>query len=146
MNELFGKDYQFALATTHGNIPSVRFIDAYYENESFYIVTHRKSQKVKEIHNNSHVSLTNRLYKFNGQAYDIGHPLDKKNKSIRERLIKVFQAWYFEHNNEDDEHMCYIEIKLADGFFYKDGTAYQVDFKNQLVKTFPFNFDIVPIS
>jgi len=40
-------------------------------------VTYQKSQKVQEIRDNEFVALANRLYKFNGQAFNIGHPLDE---------------------------------------------------------------------
>jgi len=48
MNELFARDYQFALATANNNIPSVRFVDTYYDNHCFYILTYAGSKKVKE--------------------------------------------------------------------------------------------------
>ena len=145
MDALFGKDYQFALATSNNNIPSVRFIDTYYENSCFYIVTYRKSQKVKEIEKNPKVSLCNQLYGFSGNAYLIGHPLDTPNCEIREKLIKVFEPWYFKHNNENDENMCYVKIELDKGFLYKDGLGYKVDFTNQQSEEFPFIFDIVEV-
>lgn len=143
MEELFSKDYQFALATANNNVPSVRFIDTYYDNRAFYVVTYAKSQKVLEIENNKNIALCNKLYRFNGKAYNIGHPLEEKNLIIREKLIKAFEPWYFAHNNENDENMCYIKIELKDGFFYKDGIGYKVDFINEKVKMFPFQFDIV---
>jgi len=77
MKELFGKEYSFALATLLNNIPSVSLIDVFYDEWSFYVVTYQKSQKVQEIRDNEFVALANRLYKFNGQAFNIGHPLDE---------------------------------------------------------------------
>lgn len=47
--ELFAKDWQFALATANHNIPSVRFVDTYFDNNSFYIVTYANSKKVTDI-------------------------------------------------------------------------------------------------
>jgi hypothetical protein len=38
MNEFFAKYYQFALATVNNNIPSVKFVDTYYDHNWFYIV------------------------------------------------------------------------------------------------------------
>jgi uncharacterized pyridoxamine 5'-phosphate oxidase family protein len=142
LKELFAKDYQFALATSNDNIPSVRFIDTFYYGDAFYIVTYAKSQKVQEIENNSEVSMCNKLYRFSGIAYNIGHPLCEENHAIREKLIKAFDPWYFTHNNENDESMCYVKIELKQGFFYKDGTGYKVDFENKKAEEFPFTFDI----
>jgi len=146
MNELFAKDSQFAMATVNGNTPSVRFVDTFFENGSFYVVTYSKSQKVQELKDNSQVSLCNKLYRFSGNANNIGHPLLLENRAIRENLIKVFEAWYFAHNNENDENMCYVKIEIKEGFFYKDGTGYKVNFQLKEVEQFPFDFDIIPVS
>lgn len=146
MSVLFAKDYHFALATVKNNVPSIRFIDAFFDDGVFYIVTYSKSQKVEELTQNSNVSLCNRLYRFSGKAYNIGHPTLTENKEIREKLIKVFEPWYFEHNNENDENMCYVKVELEQGFFYKDGTGYKVNFVSREVEKFPFDFDLIPIS
>lgn len=146
MNELFAKDYTLALATSRENVPSVRFVDTFYDDGAFYIVTHAKSQKVVEIEANSSVSLCNKLYRFSGIANNIGHPLAEQNKNIREKLIKVFESWYFAHNNENDEAMCYVKVELEQGFYYKDGTGYKVNFLQQKADKFPFDFDIMPIE
>ncbi|MHB8129279.1 MAG: pyridoxamine 5'-phosphate oxidase family protein [Mobilitalea sp.] len=144
MNELFAKDYQFAMATVKDNIPSVRFVDTYFDDGSFYVVTYSKSQKVQELITNSEVSMCNKLYRFSGNAHNIGQPLLAENRTIREKLIKVFEPWYFAHNNEQDENMCYIKIVLKEGFFYKDGTGYKVNFQQKDVEQFPFDLDIIP--
>ncbi|MGO2939536.1 MAG: hypothetical protein ACTIDA_03180 [Pseudolactococcus laudensis] len=49
MTELFGKDCEMALATAKGNVPTVRYVDTYYQDSSFYIVTDENSQKAKDI-------------------------------------------------------------------------------------------------
>ena len=139
MNELFAKDYQFAIATTKDNIPSVRFVDTYFEDNSFYVVTYSNSQKVQELEINSDVSLCNGFYRFTGNAYNIGHPLLSENRELREKLIKIFEPWYFAHNNENHETMCYVKIELKEGFFYKDGLGYKVNFQLREAEEFPFN-------
>ena len=90
--------------------------------------------------------MCSKLYRFTGIAHNIGHPLLEENHGIREKLIKVFEPWYFAHNNENDESMCYIKIELKLGFFYKDGIGYKVDFENRKAEEFPFTFDIVTID
>ncbi|RII33480.1 pyridoxamine 5'-phosphate oxidase family protein [Clostridium chromiireducens] len=146
LEELFAKDYQFALATSNDNTPSVRFVDTFYDKSAFYIVSYAKSQKVKEIENNPKITMCNKLYRFTGIAHNIGHPLLEENLRIREKLTKAFEPWYFAHNNESDENMCYIKIELKQGFFYKDGTGYKIDFENREAEEFPFTFDIVMID
>ncbi len=134
LNELFTKDYQFAMATVKDNKPSVRIVDTFFNDGSFYIVTYSKSQKVQELEENSQVSLCNELYRFSGNAYNIGHPLLVENRAIREKLIKVFEPWYFAHNNEN---MCYVKIELEEGFFYKkDKIGYKINFQLKEVEQF----------
>lgn len=143
MKELFSRDYQFALATAKDHVPSLRFVDSYFDGSCFYIVTYGQSQKVKEIRENSSVALCGRkLHSFSGKAYDIGHPLKPENAEIREKLIEVFENWYFRHNNEADENMCYVRIEPGSGFFHKNGKGYKVDFVNRTAEEFPFDFDI----
>lgn len=146
LSELFGRDFQFSLATVNDSKPSIRVVDTYYDNGKFWIVTYAQSNKVKEIENNSNVALCNYLYSFKGNAYNMGHPLTEENKEIRERLIKVFESWYFAHNNENDKDMCYVKIELTEGFFFKDGKGYRVDFIKKIVEEFPFAPDAVVIS
>ena len=144
MTEMFGRDYQFALATSSGNIPSQRYVDTYYDGEYFYVVAYGLSKKVRDIRENPNVSLcTRNAHSFSGIAEVIGHPKDTQNSAMREKLISVFEKWYFLHNNEDDENMCYIRIKPLEGFFHKDGTGYTVDFVNRTAKAVPFAFSIV---
>lgn len=145
MNELFAKDCQFAMATAKDNTPSVRVVDTFFDNCSFYVVTYSNTQKVRELENNSQISLCNEFYRFTGNAYNIGHPLLLENRGIREKLIKVFEPWYFAHNNENDENMCYVKIDLKEGFFYKDKVGYKVNFQLQEVEEFPFDLDMEPI-
>jgi len=146
MNELFARDCQFAMATVQGNTPSIRFVDTYYEDGSFYVVTYSKSRKVQELSDNSQVALCNQLYRFSGNAYSIGHPLSAENKALRDTLIRVFEPWYFAHNNENDENMCYVKIELKEGFIYKDGIGYHVNFQLKEAEQFPFDYDIIPVS
>ena len=144
MKEMFSRDYQFALSTAKDNIPSARYVDTFFDGESFYTVTYKLSQKAVEIADNPNVSLCcQRMHTFSGQAYLIGHPLDPENAAIRSALIKAFEAWYFKHNNEADENMCYIKINPTVGFFHKDGIGYKIDFTEKTVKAFPFAFDTV---
>jgi len=142
MNELFGRDYQFALATSYNNIPSVRFVDTFYYDNCFYIVSYANTKKVQELEINPRVSLCYKLYRFDGIAHNLGHPLKPDNSEIRKKLIEVFKPWYFEHNDESNENMCYVKIELTNGFFYKDGVGYKVDFRAGKAEKFPFDTDI----
>lgn len=142
LEELFRKDCLFSLATAKDNIPSVRVVDTYYEHEAFWIVTYAKSQKVIEIESNPNVALCHNFYSFRGKAFNVGHPLNENHKEIRAKLIVAFQPWYFAHNNEDDEHMCYVKFVPETGFFYQNGTGYKANFLKKEVEQFPFESPI----
>lgn len=145
-SDLFGRDFQFILATVKGKRPFLRAVDTYYENGEFWIVTHARSNKVRHIEENPNVALCNNFYSFQGNAVNAGHPLIEANQKIREKLIKEFEPWYFAHNNEKDENMCYIKIVLNEGFFYKEGKGYKVDFNQKTAKEFPFEPNVVIIN
>ena len=49
MSERFGKDTIIALATVENEVPFVRYVNAYYENGAFYIITYALSNKIEEI-------------------------------------------------------------------------------------------------
>lgn len=146
MNNLFAKDCQFALATAKDNIPSVRIVDTFYDDGSFYVAAHASTQKVREIAANEHVSLCHNLYRFSGIAQNIGHPLQPQNADIRAKLTKAFASWYFKHNNEQDEKMCFLRIRLTSGFFYNNGKGYAVDFTQKSADIFPFDFGITVLQ
>lgn len=145
MEELFGRDSQLALATCVHMIPSIRMVDVYYENGAFYIVTNADSQKVKELMDNPHVALCKDMMRFQGLAQNLGHPLKKENKDLRDTLIQVFSKWYFKHNKEDDDRMCIVKIRVLRGFIYVDGIGYQIDMEHQQAESFPFVYDIVAV-
>lgn len=139
MQQLFQRDYQFALATICDNKPTVRFVDTYFDGNAFFVVTYAKSQKVMDVSKNPHVALTCRQqHSFSGIATNIGHPLNPENKIIRRQLIDIFGDWYFKHNNEDDENMCYLRIVPIRGLFHIDNVGYRIDFAERYADTYDF--------
>ena len=57
MIERFEKDNIIALATLEDGIPSVRNVNAYYENGAFYVITYALSNKMKQIEKNPTVAI-----------------------------------------------------------------------------------------
>lgn len=139
LRELFERDYTFVFATCSGNAPYQRVVDTCYWQGAFWIVTHGLSNKVKQLQGNPNVSLCNGFHIFEGTAVNAGHPLLPENKEIRLKLTEVFAPWYFEHNDEKDEQMCFVKMVPHTGFFHRDGTGYQVDFMSQTARLIPFS-------
>ncbi len=132
----FGKDRNMALATSVDDIPTIRIVDTYYLNRSLYIFTHESTEKIKQITKNKFVSLCTGLHEFQGEAYNIGHPLKEENKEIRDILTEAFSYWYFAHNDESDPKMCYMQVKLNTALTYFGKYGYNVDFTTEEVERF----------
>lgn len=109
MKKLYGKDTAMSLATVNNGNADVRVINAYYEENAFYITTYTLSNKMKEIALNSHVAVCHNLFVAHGNGRNIGHPLAPQNKELRDELRQVFYAFYDKHVNEADENTCILK-------------------------------------
>lgn len=133
MIERFSKDVLIAVASTDKKQMYNRIVDAYYENNSFYISTNAMSNKMKQIKDNPEVAICAiDWFSGHGTAKNLGWVMKAENADIRKKLRKAFE-WYDFANNEDDENCCILEIKLTDGMLIKDHHAirYQIDFINK---------------
>lgn len=129
LSERFGKDNIIALATAENNVPHVRNVDAFYENGSFYILTHGLSNKMKQIKQNPIVSISGEWFTAHGKGINLGYFGDSKNLPIASKMKKVFSAWIDNgHNNFSDTNTCILQIKLTNGVLFFDGTCYEIDF------------------
>ena len=127
--ERFGNDNIIALATTVDNKPYVRSVDSFYENGSFYVLTHGLSNKMKQIHQNPSVAIAGEWFTANGQGINLGYFGDKENKKIAKKMLVIFSEWINNgHNNFEDKNTCILQIKLTDGVLFSQGTRYDIDF------------------
>ncbi|MBS6510713.1 MAG: pyridoxamine 5'-phosphate oxidase family protein [Clostridiales bacterium] len=93
MAERFGKDTVIALATAEGGMPSVRYVNAYYENGAFYLITHALSNKMRQIARNPAVALAGEWFTAHGKASNLGYFGSDANRSIAQKLKIAFAAW-----------------------------------------------------
>lgn len=129
MNERFGKDNVIALATVDNDMPAVRYVNAYYENGAFYVITYGLSNKMKQINNNPNVSIAGDWFTAHGKGINLGYFGKEENKTIAEKLKEAFAEWIDNgHNNFDDENTCILCIKLTEGVLFSHGTRYDIDF------------------
>ena len=127
--ERFGNDNIIALATTVDNKPYVRSVDSFYENGSFYVLTHGLSNKMKQIHQNPCVAIAGDWFTANGQGINLGYFGDKENKKIAKKMLAIFSEWINNgHNNFEDKNTCILQIELTDGVLFSQGTRYDIDF------------------
>ena len=125
MAERFSKDSLIALATTDGDTPHVRAVNAYYMDGAFYCVTYAESNKMKQIARNPVVGLCGEWFTGHGVAKSLGHVLLESNRVRMEILHPAFAAWYsLGHVNESDPNTILLEIRLTDGVLMKQGQRY----------------------
>ena len=72
MVERFGKDTVIPLATEEDGVPYVRYINAYYENGSFYTITYAISNKMKHIERNPTVPIAGEWFTAHGKGVSLG--------------------------------------------------------------------------
>lgn len=126
MIERFGRDTIIALSTVEKNTPYVRYVNAYYENSAFYIITHALSNKMKHIENNSTVAIAGDWFTAHGKGVNLGYFGKEENVEIADKLKKAFAEWIDNgHNNFDDENTIILRIKLTDRRLFSHGTKYE---------------------
>lgn len=126
MVERFGKDAVIALATVENEIPHVRYVNAYYENGAFYVITHALSGKMKQIANNPMVGISGEWFTAHGRAINLGYFGKKENSAVAETLKDVFAEWIDNgHNNFEDENTIILCLDLTDGLLLSHGIRYE---------------------
>ena len=126
MIERFGKDTVIALATVENQVPYVRYVNAYYENGAFYVITYALSNKMKHMESNPVIAIAGEWFTAHGRGINLGYFGKEENHMIAERLKKVFSEWIDNgHNNFDDENTVILCVELTDGLLLSHGTRYE---------------------
>lgn len=129
MTERFGHDNLIALATTDGESPSVCTVNAYYEDGSFFAITHALSGKMQQIAKNPKVAVCGDWFTAHGIGENLGHILLAENAALADQLRATFAAWYSNgHTNEADPNTIILRVRLTDGLLFHHGTKYDIDF------------------
>ena len=126
MKERFGKDSVIALATEEKGIPYVRFVNAYYKDECFYVITHALSNKMRQICKNPVVAITGEWFTAHGEGINLGYFGKPENKQIAKSLRDVFAEWIDNgHNDFSDENTIILCIRLTDGLLLSHDIRYE---------------------
>lgn len=126
MQERFGHDHVIALATVSDNRPSVRYVNAYYEDGSFYVITHAMSAKMKQIAISPQVALAGDWFTGHGLAESLGAFASNSNRAIAGTLQRVFSAWINNgHSDLSSPDTIILRITLTDGVAYANGLRYE---------------------
>ena len=129
MKERFGQDSLIALATVEDGLPSVRTVDAYYEDGSFYVLVNSCTSKMRQIAKEPRVAVCGDWFTGHGVAEDMGWTLDEQNAEMIAKLRTIFAAWYNNgHMDENDPTSRILRIRMTDGVLFSHGTCFNIDF------------------
>ncbi len=129
LTERFGKDSIIALATAEDNKPYVRNVDSFYYDGAFYVLTHKLSNKMKQIDKNPIVAISGEWFTAQGKGINLGYFGKAENQFIANKMKEIFAQWIDNgHNNFEDINTCILRIELTEGLLFSNGTAYEIDF------------------
>lgn len=129
IKERFGRDTIISLATFDGKRTSVRMVNSYYEDGSFYTITYALSNKMKDINGDSKVAICGEWFTAHGVGENMGYVCDEKNLEIAVKLRAAFSEWYSNgHTDESDPNTIILRIRLTDAVLLSHGTRYDIDF------------------
>ena len=126
MDERFGRDNVIALATSENGTPHVRYVNAFYEDGAFYVITYALSQKMRQLRENPTAALAAEWFTAHGKPESLGWFGDEKNRGIAAKLRDAFAEWIDNgHNNFDDRNTIILKIELTDMVLMSHGTRYE---------------------
>lgn len=129
MIERFGKDNVIALATVDAGKPAVRYVNAFYQNRAFYVITYGLSNKMRQIAEDPAVSIAGDWFTAKGIGKNSGWVGAPENEDIFAVLRGVFSEWIDNgHNDFNDPNTCILKLELQEGALLSHGTRYEIDF------------------
>ena len=132
LDERFGRDTLLSLATMDGGRPAVRIVNSYYEDGSFYTITHALSGKMKQIADRPEVAVCGEWFTGRGVGENLGCLRAEGNAALHQKLKAAFAEWYDNgHINEADPNTVILRIRLTDGVLMSHGTRYELDFASK---------------
>ena len=127
LNERFGKDTLLSLATIDGSRPTVRIVNAYFEDGSFYTIVDAKSEKLKQIKQNGLVGVcSNDYFSAHGIAVNLGQFCNDEENELARKIKNIYSAWWEDEFRNIEKAV--LQIKLTDAVFFDFQTRYVMDF------------------
>jgi len=129
LRERFGRDSIIALATAENGNPAVRYVNAYYEDGAFYVITHAGSNKMRQLAENPAASIAGDWFTARGVGENMGWFGSDENRELAEKLRSAFAEWIDNgHNDFADRDTVILRIRLISGVLFSHGTRYEIDF------------------
>jgi hypothetical protein len=134
MTERFGHDTMLSVATMDGNRPSVRIVNAFYEDGAFYVVNYVLSGKMKQMKKNPTVGVCGEWFTAHGVGENLGHVLAPQNAEMMAKLRTAFAEWHDNcHTNESDKNTVLLRIRLTDGILLHHGERFDITFSDNRI-------------
>ena len=122
----FGGDNVIAFATLDGRFPTVRNVDAYYENGAFYIITNADSDKMKQLARNASCAVSGEGFRAQGIGISLGFVGAEENRELFAKLRRTFTEW--PDNGLPDRKTIILKVRLTNGVLFSEGKRYDIDF------------------
>lgn len=125
-----GQDTVLPLATAENGVPHVRYVNAYYEDGAFYIITHALSHKMRHIQTCPTVAIAGEWFTAHAKAESLGWFCAEKNRCLAKNLRMAFASWIDNgHNDFSDENTIILRLALTDAVLLSHGTRYELSAK-----------------
>ncbi len=129
MKERFGHDNVITLATTMDDLPYVRYVNAYYKDSAFYVVTNAFSGKMYQLMKNPNAAIAADWFTARGLGEDLGAFSSEENKELALELKAAFSEWIDNgHSDLTDPGTIILAIRLTSGILFHHGARYEIDF------------------
>lgn len=130
--ERFGGDSVIALATSIGDAPRVRMVNAHYESGRMYVVTDARSAKMRALSINPRCAIAGEWFTAEGAGRSLGAFKAAANAALAERLRRAFADWIDNgHSDLASENCVILEIRLQSSKLFSHGTRFEIDFKEE---------------
>jgi len=104
----------------------VRYVNAYYEDGAFYLITHARSNKMRQIAHGSAVAIAGEWFTGHGTGRSLGYFGKEENSAIAQKLKKAFAAWIDNgHSDLGDQNTIILCITLTGALLLSHGTRYE---------------------
>ncbi len=128
MRERFGCDNVIALATSWDNRPYVRYVNAYYEDGSFYVITYAGSGKMRQLEGNNTAAIAGEWFTGHVRGENLGWFCSEENAEIAGKLRAVFEEWIDNgHNDFSEVNTVILRLELTDAVLWSHGDMYTLE-------------------
>ncbi len=108
-------------------MPFVRFVNAYYESDSFYVITYALSNKMRHLKQDPVAAVAGDWFTAHVKRTDLGWFCAEENRALAERMHQAFSSWIDSgHNDFSDRNTIILRLELVNAVLFSHGTRYEL--------------------